>query len=105
AWCFEEQSTQLDVRIADVRRHMDTDLYLHMLTAIAGRRWVLSHGAYDPDVESKYVAAVNDFENVSFSLLEELEALKDSPLALIMSDLTLDGDADCHTPPRQNRKA
>ncbi|GJZ06385.1 hypothetical protein Tco_0540178 [Tanacetum coccineum] len=44
AWCFEEQSTQQDVRIADVRRHMDTDLYLHMLTVIVGRRWVLSHG-------------------------------------------------------------
>ncbi|GKA40789.1 hypothetical protein Tco_0733382 [Tanacetum coccineum] len=50
--------------------------------------------AYDTDVENKYVAAVTDFKNVSFSLLEELEALKDSLLALIMSALTLEGDAD-----------
>ncbi|GJV42456.1 hypothetical protein Tco_1420896 [Tanacetum coccineum] len=49
---------------------------------------------YDPEVENKYVAAVGEFENVSFSLLEELEALKDSPLAFIMSALTLEGDAD-----------
>ncbi|GJQ94815.1 hypothetical protein Tco_0005954, partial [Tanacetum coccineum] len=152
---FEEQSAKLDARIADVRRDMDTDLYPHMLTAIAGRRWVLGcairlavvikcaqsfechfalgkvpslsinngiqqgleveieHGkagrslaqveAYDPDVESKYVvavndmAAVNDFENVSFSLLK-LEALKDSSLALSMSALTFEGDA--HSTPK-----
>ncbi|GKD31448.1 hypothetical protein Tco_1242226, partial [Tanacetum coccineum] len=145
---FEEQSAKLDAHIADVRRDMDTDLYPHMLTVIAGRRWVLGcairltvmkcaqssechfamgkvislainkgiqqglvagvkHGkagrslaqvkAYDYDVENKYVAAVSDFKNVSFYLLEELEALKDSSLALIMSALTLEGDAD-YTP-------
>ncbi|GKC36819.1 hypothetical protein Tco_1049203 [Tanacetum coccineum] len=40
---FEEKSAELDARIADVRRDMDNDLYPHMFTAIAGRRWVLSH--------------------------------------------------------------
>ncbi|GKD53152.1 hypothetical protein Tco_1286539 [Tanacetum coccineum] len=49
---------------------------------------------YDPEVKNKYVAAVGEFENVSFSLLEEFKALKDSPLAFIMSALTLEGDAD-----------
>nr|GEV54287.1 transposase (putative), gypsy type [Tanacetum cinerariifolium] len=128
-----------------ISRDMDTDLYPHMLTAIAGRRWVLGHGirlammrfaqssecssslgnvisltinkgiqqglvariehgkvgrslaqveAYDPEVKNKYVVFVREFKNVSFSLLEDLEALKDSPLALIMSTLTLEGDAD-----------
>ncbi|GJY68220.1 hypothetical protein Tco_0471202 [Tanacetum coccineum] len=119
---FEEQSAKLDARIADIKRDMDTDLYPHMLTAIAGRRWVLGHGihlvvmkcaqysecrsamgkvislaqveAYDLDVENKYMAAVSDFKNVSFSLFEELEALKDSPLALSMPALTMEGDAD-----------
>ncbi|GKB19087.1 hypothetical protein Tco_0853010 [Tanacetum coccineum] len=148
AWRFDERAAELDARIADVRRDMDNDLYPHMLTAIAGRRWVLGHGirlavmkcvqsskcysslgkviyfatnngiqqgleagvkdgkagrslaqveAYDPDVENKYVAAVNDFKNVSFSLLK-LEALKDSPLALIMSALNFEGDA--HSTPK-----
>ncbi|GKA82795.1 hypothetical protein Tco_0789543 [Tanacetum coccineum] len=142
---FEERAAQLDARIAEVRRDMDTGLYPDMLIAIVGRRCVLGHGirlammkcaqtferrsalgkvislainnviqqglevgiehekagrslaqveAYDPEVENKYVAAVGEFENVSFSLLEELEALKDSPLALIMSALTLEGDVD-----------
>nr|GEX94675.1 putative transposase (putative), gypsy type [Tanacetum cinerariifolium] len=45
--------------------------------------------AYDPEVEGKYVAAVSAFENVSFPLLDELEGLKDSPLALIMPSLIL----------------
>ncbi|GJU54363.1 hypothetical protein Tco_1228077 [Tanacetum coccineum] len=142
---FKEKFAKLDARIADVRRDMDTDLYPHMLTLIARRRWVLGHSvrlvvmkcaqsskcysaqgkvislainkgiqqgleagiehgkagrslaqveAYDPYVENKYVDEVNDFDNVSFSLPKELEALKDFSLALIMSSLTLEGDAD-----------
>ncbi|GJU08128.1 hypothetical protein Tco_1124558 [Tanacetum coccineum] len=139
----EKQAAALDARIADVRRDMDNDLYLHMLTAIARRRWVVGHGihlavhkfarsvecrsalgkvismainksiqqglkagvvhdkagrslsqieAYDPEIEGKYVAAVSKFKGVSFPLLDELESLKDSPLALIMSALTLKDD-------------
>ncbi|GKC48277.1 hypothetical protein Tco_1065999 [Tanacetum coccineum] len=111
---FAERADTLDAQIADVRRDMDNDLYPHMLTDIAGRRWVVRHGfrlvvykcarsvecrsalgkieAYDLEVEGKYVAAVFEFENVSFPLLDELEGLKDSPLALIMSALTLKDD-------------
>ncbi|GJT92025.1 hypothetical protein Tco_1080870 [Tanacetum coccineum] len=145
---FKERAAELDARIADVRRDMDNDLYPHMLTAIAGRRWVVGHGfrlavhkcansveyqsalgkvismainkgmqqgleagvvhgqagrpltqieAYDPEVEGKYVEAVSEFEDLSFSLLDELEGLKDAPLASIMSALTLkdsEGDKD-----------
>ncbi|GJX35505.1 hypothetical protein Tco_0247062 [Tanacetum coccineum] len=138
---FEENSAQLDARIADVRRYMDNDLYPHMFTAIAGWRWVLGHGihlvvtkcaqsaecrsalrkvisfaidkgiqegleagiehgrsgrslaqveAYDPEVKNKYVPAVTDFENVSFALLDEFESLKDSPLASIMFQPSVD---------------
>ncbi|GJT84033.1 hypothetical protein Tco_1058375 [Tanacetum coccineum] len=46
---------------------------------------------YDFGVEAEYVATANKFDNLSFSLLEELEALKDSPLELIMSFLNLEG--------------
>ncbi|GJX79523.1 hypothetical protein Tco_0327672 [Tanacetum coccineum] len=42
--CFTEHAVKLDARIADVRRDMDNDRYPHMLTAIAGRRWVIRHG-------------------------------------------------------------
>ncbi|GJZ43251.1 hypothetical protein Tco_0590506 [Tanacetum coccineum] len=48
--------------------------------------------AYDPEVEGKYVAAVFEFENISFPLLDELESLKDSSFASIMSALVLKDD-------------
>nr|GEV04352.1 transposase (putative), gypsy type [Tanacetum cinerariifolium] len=83
ARCFEEQSAQLDARIADAGVEHGK----------AGRS-LAQVEAYDPDAESKYVAAVNDFEIFSLSLLEELEALKYSPIAPIMSALALDGDVD-----------
>ncbi|GKD91111.1 hypothetical protein Tco_1366618, partial [Tanacetum coccineum] len=41
---FTERATELDASIADVRHDMDNDLYPHMLTAIAGRRWVAGYG-------------------------------------------------------------
>ncbi|GKC17289.1 hypothetical protein Tco_1014071 [Tanacetum coccineum] len=115
---FDERVAELDACIVDARRDMDTGLYPHMLTAIAGRRWVISmainkgiqqgleagikHGkvgrslaqveAYDLGTKGKYVAAVFELENVSFSLLEELEGLQDSPLAFIMYAITLKDD-------------
>ncbi|GJX93592.1 hypothetical protein Tco_0348178 [Tanacetum coccineum] len=92
---FEQKSAELDARITDVKRDMNNDLYPHMFTAIAGRRWVLSHDvrltveAYDPGVKDDFVSAVTDFENVSFGLLDELESLKDSLLTSIMPALVL----------------
>nr|GEV13101.1 hypothetical protein [Tanacetum cinerariifolium] len=104
-WRFAERTAKLDARIAD---DMDNDLYPHMLTAIASQRWVVGHGfrlavykvgrslaqvgAYDPEVEGKYVVAVSKFEGISFPLLDELESLKDSPLVLIMFALILKDD-------------
>ncbi|GKC42841.1 hypothetical protein Tco_1060563 [Tanacetum coccineum] len=41
---FLKRAATLDAHIADVRRDMDNNLYPHMLTAIAGRRWVVRHG-------------------------------------------------------------
>nr|GEX53638.1 hypothetical protein [Tanacetum cinerariifolium] len=51
--------------------------------------------AYDPGVKGDLVSAVTDFENIFLSLLDELESLKDSPLASIMSTLVLK-DAQCN---------
>ncbi|GKB65474.1 hypothetical protein Tco_0921660 [Tanacetum coccineum] len=48
--------------------------------------------AYDPKTKAKYMVAVFEFENISFPLLDELEGLNDSLLALIMSALTLKDD-------------
>ncbi|GJZ27741.1 hypothetical protein Tco_0572388 [Tanacetum coccineum] len=48
--------------------------------------------AYDLEIKGKYVVTVSEFEGVSFPLLDELESLNDSPLALIMSALILKDD-------------
>ncbi|GJX48734.1 hypothetical protein Tco_0273924 [Tanacetum coccineum] len=116
---FLERYAELDAYITDVRRDMDNDLYPHMLTSISRRRWVVGHDfrlavhkcarfvkcrsalgkvismainkGIQQGLEAR-VVHVSEFENVSFPLLDELEGLKDSPLALIMSALTLKDD-------------
>ncbi|GJV46456.1 hypothetical protein Tco_1430992, partial [Tanacetum coccineum] len=116
------RNAKLDARIAELNYDMDTELYPNMMTAMAGRRWMIGHGlclammkcsleagvehgkvgrslveleAYDSRVVSKYVSAVNELKNVSFPLLDQLEALKE--LELLMSSLMLErghGDED-----------
>ncbi|GJU70630.1 hypothetical protein Tco_1262035 [Tanacetum coccineum] len=48
--------------------------------------------AYDSRVAVGYVSTVNELENVSFLIIDELEALNDSPLELLMLSLTLEED-------------
>ncbi|GKD62299.1 hypothetical protein Tco_1299808 [Tanacetum coccineum] len=40
----EELRNQLDARIAELNHDMDTKLYPHMLTDVAGWRWAIGHG-------------------------------------------------------------
>ncbi|GJR48141.1 hypothetical protein Tco_1316244 [Tanacetum coccineum] len=114
---FKVDCESLRGEIADLNHDMDTEIYPHMLTAIARRRWVTSmainkgiqegleasieHGkvsrslaeveAYDSEVEAEYVVTASEFENVYLPLIEQLEALKDSSLELLMSSMTLEG--------------
>ncbi|GKB83051.1 hypothetical protein Tco_0949946 [Tanacetum coccineum] len=60
--------------------------------------------ANDYGVAAEYVITVNELENVSFPLLDQLEALKDSPLKLLMSSLTLEGDHGEEDPTPEFRK-
>nr|GEW65475.1 hypothetical protein [Tanacetum cinerariifolium] len=105
-WC-----TELDARLDALSIDFDEELYPHMLTAIAGRRrlpmlWGLKHGvehgraqlelesieAYDPEAEAKFVAALQSLKDSKFSLLDELESLKDAPMDVIMAALYLESD-------------
>nr|GFB33780.1 hypothetical protein [Tanacetum cinerariifolium] len=40
----EQRCTEMDVRLDAMSIDFDEELYPHMLTAIAGRRWVIGHG-------------------------------------------------------------
>ncbi|GJS92218.1 hypothetical protein Tco_0774854 [Tanacetum coccineum] len=134
---------EMDARLDALSIDFDEELYPHMLTAIAGRRWVIGHGlrlavmkcaestelrqafanvvsagiakgmseglkygvehgkagleltaveAYDPEADNKYVAALHNLKDLSHSLIDELEQLKDAPLDVIMASLYLEND-------------
>nr|GFA94018.1 hypothetical protein [Tanacetum cinerariifolium] len=119
----EKRCAELDARLDALSIDFDEELYPHMLTAIAGRRWVIGHGlrlammkcaesvemrhgvehghsqlglesieAYDPEVEAKFVAALQSLKDLKFSLLDQLEGLKDASIDVIMAALYLESD-------------
>nr|GFA39867.1 hypothetical protein [Tanacetum cinerariifolium] len=63
-------------------------------------RWRSEHGrsqlelesieAYDPEAEAKFVAALQSVKDLKFSLLDQLEGLKDAPMDVIMVALYLE---------------
>nr|GFD09398.1 transposase (putative), gypsy type [Tanacetum cinerariifolium] len=48
--------------------------------------------AYDPEAEAKFVAALQSLKDLKFSLLDQLEGLKDTPMDVIMAALYLESD-------------
>nr|GFB56231.1 hypothetical protein [Tanacetum cinerariifolium] len=139
----EQRCAELDARLDALSIDFDEELYPHMLTAIAGCRWVIGHGlrlammkcaeslemrqafadvvsagvakgmseglkhgvehgssqlelesieAYDPKAEAKLVAALQSLKDLKFSLLDQLEGLKDTPMDVIMAALYLESD-------------
>nr|GEU75008.1 hypothetical protein [Tanacetum cinerariifolium] len=150
---FEEFKRYEDAGLSSaVRRYARLDalsidfneeLYPHMLTAIAGRRWMIGHGlrlavmkcgeslelrqaftdvvsagiakgmseglrhgiehgqaqlalesieAYDPEAETKYIAALQALKDLKYPLVDQLVGLKDSPMDVIMAALYLKSD-------------
>nr|GFA78779.1 hypothetical protein [Tanacetum cinerariifolium] len=45
--------------------------------------------AYDPEAEAKFVATLQSLKDLKFSLLDQLESLKDAPMDVIMAALYL----------------
>nr|GEZ31902.1 hypothetical protein [Tanacetum cinerariifolium] len=115
----ERRCAELDARLDALSIDFDEELYPHMLTAIAGRRWVMGHGlrlavmkyglrhgvehgqaqlnvesieAYDPEAEAKFVAALQALKDLKYPLLDQLEGLKDAPIDVIMAALYLESD-------------
>ncbi|GJS20482.1 hypothetical protein Tco_0449114 [Tanacetum coccineum] len=48
--------------------------------------------AYDPVADDKYVTALHALKDLKYSLVDQLEKLKDTPLDLIMASLYLEND-------------
>ncbi|GJX75647.1 hypothetical protein Tco_0322458 [Tanacetum coccineum] len=140
----EQRCVKIDARLDKLSVDFDEELYPHMLTAIAGRRWVIGHGlclvvmkcaesselrkafanvvsaglakgmseglkygiehgkagrdltiieAYDPEADGKYVQALQKLKDLKYSLLEQLEKLKDAHMEVIMASLYLESDS------------
>nr|GEU85431.1 hypothetical protein [Tanacetum cinerariifolium] len=78
----EQRCGEMDARLDKLSVDFDEELYPHMLTGIAGRRWGMSEGlkhdieheragrdlaaieAYDPEADSKYVKALQDLKDL-----------------------------------------
>nr|GFB88253.1 transposase (putative), gypsy type [Tanacetum cinerariifolium] len=54
--------------------------------------------AYDPEAEAKFVAALESLKDLKFSLLDQLEGLKDAPMDVIMAALYLESDTGGDAP-------
>ncbi|GJU15138.1 hypothetical protein Tco_1143104 [Tanacetum coccineum] len=88
---------EMDVHLDKLSVDFDEELYPHMLTAIAGRRWVLWHGlrlAIMKCAESSELRqALQDLKDLKYPLVDQLEKLKDAPMELIMASLHLESDS------------
>ncbi|GJU03007.1 hypothetical protein Tco_1113345 [Tanacetum coccineum] len=119
----ERRCAEMDARLDALSIDFDDELYPHMLTAIAGRRWVIRNGlrlavmkcaesidlrkaqldlvvieAYDPEADAKYVAALHALKDLEYPLIDYLEKLKDDHIDLIIASLHLESDVGEETP-------
>nr|GEZ66276.1 hypothetical protein [Tanacetum cinerariifolium] len=49
--------------------------------------------AYDPEADTKYVAALHALKDLKYPLVDQLEKLKDAPIYMIMASLFLESDS------------
>nr|GEX48687.1 hypothetical protein [Tanacetum cinerariifolium] len=49
--------------------------------------------AYNPEADTKYVAALHALKDLKYPLVDQLEKLKDAPIDVIMSSLYLESDS------------
>nr|GEZ32962.1 hypothetical protein [Tanacetum cinerariifolium] len=104
----------MDTRLDAMSIDFDEELYPHMLTAIAGRMWVIMHGlrlatmkcaeslemrqAFADVAEGKFAAALQSLKDLKLPLLDQLEGLKDAPMDVIMASLYLEDDTGGDAP-------
>nr|GEU72277.1 hypothetical protein [Tanacetum cinerariifolium] len=104
---------EMDARLDALSIDFDEELYPHMLTTMAGRRWVIGRGlrlavmkslesieAYDPEAEAKFFAALQALKDLKYPLLDQLEGLRDAPMDVIMAALYLECDTGGDAPQR-----
>ncbi|GKA25444.1 hypothetical protein Tco_0711553 [Tanacetum coccineum] len=116
----ERHCAEMDARLDALIIEFDEELYPHMLTAIAGRQWVIRHGlrlAIMKCAESTELSplgllkawelnmrwsmerpTLHALKYLKYPLIDHLEKLKDAPIDLIMASLHLESDVGEETP-------
>nr|GEV75746.1 hypothetical protein [Tanacetum cinerariifolium] len=89
----KQRCAEMDVRLDAMSIDFDEELYPHMLTAIAGRRWVIGHGLRLATMKS-----LQSLKDLKLPLLDQLEGLKDAPMDVIMASLYLEDDTGDDAP-------
>nr|GEV01206.1 hypothetical protein [Tanacetum cinerariifolium] len=112
----EDKFDKLYTDFVEMAIHLEEKLYPHLLTTISGRRWLLTHGmklavanclnspeylsalgaaidvaAYNPSAKVDYISALQQLQNVNFSLLAILKSSKDDSVETAMNILRLEG--------------
>nr|GEW22922.1 hypothetical protein [Tanacetum cinerariifolium] len=109
----EQRCAKMDARMDAMSIDFDEELYPHMLTANAGRRWMIGHGLRLAEMKcgeslelkqafadvvsagiakAKYVAAHQVLKDLKYPLVDQLEGLKDAPIDVIMVAMYLESD-------------
>nr|GEY23060.1 hypothetical protein [Tanacetum cinerariifolium] len=104
----EQRCAELDARLDALSIDFDEELYSHMLTAIAGRRWVIGHGlrlammkcAESLEMRQAFadVVSAGVAKGMSEGLKHGLEGLKDAPMDVVMVALYLESDTGGDAP-------
>nr|GEV34515.1 hypothetical protein [Tanacetum cinerariifolium] len=119
----EKGCAEMDARLNAMSIDFDKELYPHMLTAIAGRRWVIGHDlrlavmslahgiergkasrgleivkAYDLEANNKYLQALQEPKDLKYPILDQLKGLKDAPMEVIMASLHLESNSEEDVP-------
>nr|GEW17541.1 hypothetical protein [Tanacetum cinerariifolium] len=104
----EKRCAEIDVRLDALSIDFDEELYPHMLTTIAGRRWVIGHGLrlavikYGESTELRQVftdfvsagiaKGMSEGLKYGYPMMDQLETLKDALIDVIMASLHLESD-------------
>nr|GEV54236.1 hypothetical protein [Tanacetum cinerariifolium] len=101
----EQRCVEMDARLDALSIDFDEELYPHMLTAIAGRRWVIGRGLRlavmkcGESLELRQAFADVALKDLKYPLADQLESLTDAPMDVIMAAMYLESDTEDDAPP------
>nr|GEY35766.1 hypothetical protein [Tanacetum cinerariifolium] len=100
----EQRCAEMDARLDALSIDFDEELYPHMLTAIACRRWMIGRGLHlavmkcCESIELRQAFADVVSAGIAKGMMDQLESLKDAPMDVIMASLHLERDTGDDAP-------